>query len=112
MSIPGRSRHAVVVGEGEAMLVLPGLSWSKGGAELATKPLMVKAIGGRDRMAVCARTNSPPTVMMKSRFPKHTCAPGTQLMLWLAIRGLVWNAQSPLPSAPTIGVSNKHRLVN
>ena len=29
------------------MLVLPGLSWSKGGAELAPKPLMVKAIGGK-----------------------------------------------------------------
>jgi len=29
------------------MLVLPGLPWSKGGAELATKPLMVKAVGGK-----------------------------------------------------------------
>ena len=29
------------------MLVLPGLSWSKGDAELAPKPLMVKAIGGK-----------------------------------------------------------------
>ena len=33
-------------------------------------------------------------------------------MLWLAIRGLVWNAQRPLPGAPTVGVLNKHRLVN
>ena len=47
MSLPRRSRHAIVVGEGEAMLVLPGLPWSKGGAELAPKPLMVKAVGGK-----------------------------------------------------------------
>ena len=47
VSLPRRSRHAVVVGEGEAMLVLPGLPWSKGGTELAPKPLMVKAIGGK-----------------------------------------------------------------
>ena len=92
VSLPGRLRHAIVVGEGEAMLVLPGLPWSKGGAELAPKPLMVKAVGGRNRMAVCACTNSPPTMMMKSRFPKRTCAPRTQLTLWLAIHGLVWNA--------------------
>ena len=47
MSRPGRSRHAIIVGEGEEMLVLPGLPWSKGGTELAPKPLMVKAIGGK-----------------------------------------------------------------
>ena len=47
VSLPGRSHHAIVVGEGEAMLVLPGLPWSKGGAELAPKPLMVKAVGGK-----------------------------------------------------------------
>ena len=47
MSLPGRSRHAIVIAEGEAMLVLPRLSWSKGDAELAPKPLMVKAVGGK-----------------------------------------------------------------
>jgi len=52
------------------------------------------------------------TVMTKSRLPKCTCAPRIQLTLWLAIRGLVWNAQRPLPGAPTVGVSNKHWLVN
>jgi len=86
-------------GPREAPSWRPSLSWSR-------------PLGGRDRMAVCARTNSPPTVMMKSRLLKRTCAPGTQLTLWLAIRGLVWNAQRPLPGAPTVGVSNKHRLVN
>ena len=74
--------------------------------------LWSRAVEGRDRMAVFAHTNSPPTVMTKSRLPKRTCAPGTQLTSWLAIRGLVWNAQSPLPGAPTIDVSNKHRRVN
>ena len=49
---------------------------------------------------------------MKSRLLKRTCAPRTQLMSWLAIRGLVWNVQSPLPGVPTVGVSNKHQLVN
>ena len=63
-------------------------------------------------MVVCTHTNSPPTVMMKSRLPKRTCAPGTQLMSWLAIRGLVCNTQRPLPGMPTVGVLNKHRLVN
>ena len=59
-----------------------------------------------------ANTNSPPTVTMKSRSPKCTCALGTQLIVWLAIRGLIWNVQRPLPGAPTVGVSNKHQLVN
>ena len=86
-------------GPREAPSWRPSLSWSR-------------PLGGRDRMAVCAHTNSPPTVMMKSRFPKRTCAPGTQLMLWLAIHGLVWNAQRPLPGASTVSVSNKHWLVN
>jgi hypothetical protein len=36
-----------------------------------------------------SRTNSPFVVMMKSRFLKRTCVVGTQLMSWLAIRGLL-----------------------
>ena len=40
-------------------------------------------------MAKWANANSPSIVTMKSRSPKHTCAPGTQLILWLAIRGLM-----------------------
>ena len=47
-SFSGRPRHVVVVGKGEAMLVLPGLLESKGGAELVPKPLMVEG-GGRER---------------------------------------------------------------
>ena len=90
------------------MLVLPGLPWSKGGAELAPKPLMVKAIGGkRSDGGVRPYQLSSHRDDEKYRFPKRTCAPGTQLMLWLAIRGLVWNAQRPLPGAPTVGVSKK-----
>ena len=60
-----RSCHVIVVGKGEATLVLPRLLGSKGDAELAP--------------------NSPPTMMVKSRLPKRTCTPGTQLTLWLAI---------------------------
>ena len=75
-------------------------------------PSWSRMMEGREWMAACARTNSPPTVMVKSWLPKRTCAPGTQLTLWLAIRGLVWNAQRPLPGAPTVDVSNKHQLVN
>ena len=41
-----RSCHVIIVGKGEAMLVLPGLLGSKGDAELAPKPLMVEANGG------------------------------------------------------------------
>ena len=66
-------------------------------------------------MAVFARTNSLPTVMTKSRLPKCTCAPGTQLISWVAIRGLMFivgTRKGPLPGAPTVGVSNKHQLVN
>ena len=74
--------------------------------------LWSRAVEGRDQMAVFARTNSPPTVMMKSRLLKRTCAPGTLQTSWLAIHGLVWNAQRPLPDAPTVGVSNKHCRVN
>ena len=42
----GRSCHVVVVGKGEATLVLSGLLGSKGDAELAPKPLVVEDDGG------------------------------------------------------------------
>ena len=45
-SFSGRPRHVVVAGKGEATLVLPGLLESKGGVELAPKPLVVEADGG------------------------------------------------------------------
>ena len=41
-----RSCHVIVVGKGEATLVLPRLLGSKGDAELAPKPLVVEADGG------------------------------------------------------------------
>ena len=45
-SFSGRPRHVVVAGKGEATLVLPGLLESKGGVELAPKPLVVEDNGG------------------------------------------------------------------
>ena len=83
--------------EGEAARGLPGWLGPKGDAGLALKP----SVAGADRGE-----------RLESRSPKRTCALGTQLIAWLAIRGLIWNAQRPLPGAPTVGVSNKHRLVN
>ena len=50
---------------------------------------------GRDWAAVWVSASSPHSVTMKSRSPKRTCAPGAQLIAWVAIRGLVWNAQAP-----------------
>ena len=50
--LPRRPCHVIVVGKGEVMLVLPGLLEPKGGAELAPKPLVVEADGGRDWMTV------------------------------------------------------------
>ena len=44
--LSGRSCHVIVIGKGEATLVLPGLLGSKGDAELAPKPLVVEADGG------------------------------------------------------------------
>ena len=44
--LSGRSCHVIVVGKGEATLVLPGLLGSKGDTELAPKPLVVEADGG------------------------------------------------------------------
>ena len=41
-----RSCHVVVVGKGEATLVLPRLLGSKGDVELAPKPLVVEDDGG------------------------------------------------------------------
>ena len=107
-----RSCHVIIVGKGEATLVLPGLLGPRETSSWRPSLLWSRPMEGRDWMAVCTRTNSPPTMMMKFRLPKCTCAPGTQLTLWLAIHGLVWNAQRPLPGAPTVGVSNKHRVVN
>ena len=104
--------HVVVVGKGEATLVLPRLLGSEGDAEPVPKPLVVEDDGGERMDGGVRLYQLSPTVMTKSRLPKRTCAPGTQLTLWLAIQGLVWNAQRPLPGAPIVGVSNKHRLVN
>ena len=55
-SSSGKPRHVVGVGKGEAALVLPGLLGSKGGIELALKPLVVEAdVGERldGRMSQC-----------------------------------------------------------
>jgi hypothetical protein len=49
----------------------------------------VDAVGMKRLNGGRSRTNSPSVVMMKSRFSKRTCAVGTQLMSWLAIRGLL-----------------------
>ena len=72
--------------EGEVAQGLPGRLGSRGDAGLALKPPVAGADGG-ERLdgAVWANANSPPTMMMKSRSPKRTCAPGTQLIAWLAI---------------------------
>ena len=43
------------------------------------------------------------------------CVPGTQLIPWLAIRGLMFNVgmrKGLLPNAINVGVSSKHQLVN
>ena len=45
-SFSRRPRHVIVVGKGEAPLVLPGLLEPKGGVELVPKPLVVEADGG------------------------------------------------------------------
>ena len=45
-SFSGRPRHVVVVGKGEATLVLPGPLGSEGDAELAPKSLVAEANGG------------------------------------------------------------------
>ena len=44
--LSGRSCHVVVVGKGEATLVLPRLLGSEGDTELAPKPLVVEDDGG------------------------------------------------------------------
>ena len=69
--------HVASVGKGEVTLVLPGLLGSKGDTGLALKPPIAGADGGRGWMVRWANANSPPTVTMKSRSPKHTCAPKT-----------------------------------
>ena len=47
VSLSRRSCHAVAIGHGKAMLLLPRLPWSMGDVELTPKPLMVKAVGGK-----------------------------------------------------------------
>ena len=99
--------------EGEAAWVLLGRLGTEGDAGLALKPPVAGADAGERLDGDMSQHQLPtPIVTMKSRSPKHTCAPGTQLIAWLAIRDLIWNEQRPLPGAPTVGVSNKHRLVN
>jgi len=46
VALSRRSCHVVVVGKGEATLVLLGLLGSEGDAEMAPKPLMVEGSGG------------------------------------------------------------------
>ena len=49
MPLSRRSCHVIIVGKGEATLVLPRLLGSKGDAELAPKPLVVED-DGRERL--------------------------------------------------------------
>ena len=55
----------------------------------------LRLMEGRDCAAVWVSANSPLRVTMKSRSLKCTCAPGAQLIEWVAIRGLIWNTQAP-----------------
>ena len=55
----------------------------------------LRLMEGRGCAAVWVSASSPPSVMMKSRLPKRTCAPEAQLIAWVAIRGMIWNAQVP-----------------
>jgi hypothetical protein len=61
-------------------------------------------------VGVGARASLPSVVMRKSRFLEHACALRVWLTPWLAIRGLggdVETRKRPLPSMPTVGVSNR-----
>jgi hypothetical protein len=97
--------------------ILLGWSGSQEGVELALQPLVIEVeelvaprstgllgvqlqlleglddcvnAGGIRRLdGGESRANSPSMVTMKSRFSKRMCATRTQLMLWLAIRGLL-----------------------
>ena len=55
----------------------------------------LRLIEGGDGAAESISASPPPSVMMKSRSPKRTGAPGAQVIAWVAIRDLIWNAQSP-----------------
>lgn len=46
------------------------------------------------RLGARALTSSPSMVTTKSKLPKRTCASGTQLMPWLAIRSLVMSIET------------------
>ena len=58
---------------------------------------MSRPVEWRGPTVVGAIANSPFVMMMKSRSLKRTCAPGTQLMLRLAIQGLVWMSRRASP---------------
>jgi hypothetical protein len=64
-------------------------------------------------MGAGARISSSFAVMKKSRLSKCMCTPKVQLMLWLAIHGLMRTlkrAKDPLPGAPTVGVLDRRRV--
>ena len=70
---------------GEAAWVLPGGRGPREALGWCSSLLQLKSMEGRGWMATWLNANSPPVMSMKSRSPKHTCVPRTQLIAWLAI---------------------------
>ena len=83
---------------GNRVMLRGGSQDNWGQRELPRGPSVLRRLRlmeGRDCAAVWVSASSPPSVTMKSRSSKRTCAPGAQLIAWVAIRGLIWNAQAP-----------------
>ena len=85
---------------------LPGWLGSKGDAGLALKPPVAGADGGERLDGEMGQRQLSSHHDDEVQVTERTCAPGTQLIAWLVIRGLIWNVQRPLPGVPTVGVSN------
>ena len=77
------------------------------GAKAAS--MVLETGGGSGVAAGCTHSVLPSVVMTKRCVPKHIVVPGTQETIVVAIRRVLDEVErrraSPLPSAPTVGVS-------
>jgi hypothetical protein len=67
------------------LVALRGVGLQSAQLQLLESPDDHIETSGRRRIGVRALTSSPLVVTMKSRLPKHMCAPKVQSMSWLAI---------------------------
>ena len=111
----GEPRHVFGIREGEAAQVLLGWLGSQGDTELALKPPVVEADGGKrlnGSVSQCQLFSHRDDEVQVSEAHVCTRDPADTVASHLWPNVSVGMRKGPLPGAPTVGVLSKHQLVN